>query len=261
MQLHAGTSGFSYDAWLGSFYPPDLPGSEMLRFYGQRLATVEINNTFYRMPKASVLEGWSAQVPAGFVFALKASRRITHIKKLREVADDVAYLYRVAAALADRAGPVLFQLPPYLRKDLPLLRDFLALLPPGHRAALEFRHRSWLDDEVYEALRAADASLCVADAGEECDAPLLATASFGYLRLRRQDYDEAALTRWAERVRVQPWQSAFVYFKHEDAGIGPALAERFQALFSDGRSLRAPAWRAGTDQPVAPPRRRRASRS
>jgi uncharacterized protein YecE (DUF72 family) len=258
MRLQVGTSGFSYDAWRGSFYPGDLPGTEMLRFYARHLSAVEINNTFYRMPKPALLEGWAAQVPSDFVLALKAPRRITHIKKLRDVADDVAYLDKVAAALGDRRGPILFQLPPYLRKDVALLRDFLALLPAEQRAAIEIRHPSWLDDEVYEALRAARVALCVADAGEEFDAPLLATAPFGYLRLRRQDYDEAMLASWAERIRTQPWQDVMVFFKHEDAGIGPALAARFRSLFVDGRSLRAPAWRAEVDQAatVVPQRRR-----
>jgi len=261
MQLQVGTSGFSYDAWRGSFYPQDLPGGAMLRFYAQNLSAVEINNTFYRMPRPAVLEGWAAQVPAGFVFALKAPRRITHIKKIRDVADDVGYLDKVASSLGAHRGPILFQLPPYLRKDVALLRDFLALLPPGCRAVLEFRHASWLDDEVYDTLRAAQAALCVADAGEEFDSPLLATAPFGYLRLRRQDYDEAALASWAERVQAEPWQDVSVFFKHEDAGIGPALAARFRSLFVDGRSLRAPAWRAEAE-PAAPaqPRRQRATR-
>jgi uncharacterized protein YecE (DUF72 family) len=257
MQLQVGTSGFSYEPWRGSFYPADLPAAGMLRFYARHLDAVEINNTFYRMPKAAVLEGWASQVPAGFRFALKAPRRITHIKKICDVADDVAYLGKVAAALGDGRGPTLFQLPPYLRKDAALLRDFLALLPEDDRAVLEFRHPSWLDDEVYDVLRGAGVALCVADAGEEFDAPLLATASFGYLRLRRQDYDEAALASWAERIRAQPWQQVMVFFKHEDEGIGPALAARFRALFVEGRSLRAPAWRAEVEQAASAPRKRR----
>jgi uncharacterized protein YecE (DUF72 family) len=263
MDLRVGTSGFSYDAWRGSFYPDDLPAAEMLRFYGEQLDSVEINNTFYRMPKAPVLEGWAEKVPASFSFALKAPRRITHIKKLGGAEDDVAYLYRVAAALGDRRGPVLFQLPPYLRKDASLLRDFVAGLPDGHRAAFEFRHRSWLDEETFDVLRASGAALCVADAGEETDAPLVATAAFGYLRLRREAYDEGALAGWAERVRAQPWERVHVFFKHEDAGVGPALAARFRSLFADGRSLAAPPWRATVERAVAQaaPRRRRAARN
>ena len=269
MELHVGTSGFSYEKWRGSFYPEDLASGEMLRFYAGQLSSVEINNTFYRMPKRALLEGWSRQVPPQFVFALKAPKRITHIKKLREVADDVTYLHRVAASLAEHRGPILFQLPPYLRKDVPLLRDFLALLPDDPRAVIEVRHRSWLDDEVYEVLRGHAAALCIADAGEEFDAPLLATASFGYLRLRREGYDEAALASWAARVHEQPWQRVFVFFKHEDAGVGPALAARFRSLFVDGRSLAVPPWRATVPEPqpaaigaaVPAPRRRRTTRS
>ncbi len=262
MDLRVGTSGFSYDAWRGPSNPPDLPAADMLRFYAEHLDAVKINNTFYRMPKAELLEAWAAKVPRHFSFALKASRRITHIKRLRDASDEVAYLYRVAAALGERRGPVLFQLPPHLRRDVPLLCDFLAVLPEGHRAAFEFRHPSWLDDEVYDALRASGAALCVADAGEECDAPLLATASFGYLRLRRQDYDERALAGWAERVRSQPWASVHVFFKHEDEGLGPALAARFRSLFVEGRSLAAPPWRAERqlEAAQAAPRRRRATR-
>jgi uncharacterized protein YecE (DUF72 family) len=261
MQLYVGTSGFSYDAWRGSFYPEDVAASDMLAFYGRHLDAVEINNTFYRMPKPALLEGWAAKVPPAFSFALKAPRRITHIKRLREAGDEVAYLYRVADALGARRGPVLFQLPPFLRKDVELLHEFLATLPAGHQAAVEFRHRSWLDDGVLDVLRAAGAALCVADAGEETDAPLAATAPFGYLRLRREDYDEPALARWAERVHGEPWQNVWVFFKHEDEGIGPALAARFRSLFVDGRSLRVPAWRAGReDAAAAAPRRKRAQR-
>jgi uncharacterized protein YecE (DUF72 family) len=257
MDLRVGTSGFSYDAWRGSFYPEDLPAAEMLRFYGEQLDSVEINNTFYRMPKEPVLAGWAEKVPESFSFALKAPRRITHVRKLAGAADEVAYLYRVAGALGERRGPVLFQLPPYVRKDLGLLRDFLALLPDGHRSAFEFRHPSWLDDGTWDVLRARGAALCVADAGEETDAPLVATASFGYLRLRREAYDERTLAGWVERVRAQPWQGVHVYFKHEDAGVGPALAARFRALFVGGRSLAAPPWRAALEQAAAPAARRR----
>ncbi|HEY8518140.1 MAG TPA: DUF72 domain-containing protein [Candidatus Binatia bacterium] len=248
MELRVGTSGFSYDAWRGAFYPSDLPAKAMLAFYARHLDAVEINNTFYRMPKTALLEGWAAQVPDTFSFALKASRRITHIKKLRDVADEVAYLYRVADVLGARRGPVLFQLPPSLQKDVALLRDFLATVPEGHQAAVEFRHRSWLDDEVLGVLQAANAALCVADAGEDTDAPLTATTTFGYLRLRREDYDEAALARWAERVHEQPWQRVWAFFKHEDEGIGPALAARFRSLFVDGRSLAIPPWRATAER-------------
>jgi uncharacterized protein YecE (DUF72 family) len=231
VELFVGTSGFSYPAWRGSFYPDDLPAARMLAHYASRLPAVEINNTFYRMPKAEVLAGWAAQVPAGFTFVLKASRRITHLKRLRDVGDEVAHLYRVAAALGAARGPVLFQLPPFLKKDLPRLTAFLATLPPGHSAAVEFRDPSWLDDAVFEALRASGAALCTADTGEPGDAPLLATAPFGYLRLRRAAYAAADLAAWVRRLRAEPFERAFVFLKHEEAGVGPVLAARFRELF------------------------------
>ena len=241
VQLFAGTSGFAYPAWRGSFYPEKLPAARMLRYYAERLPAVEINNTFYRMPKPALLEGWSGQVPEGFSFALKASRRITHLKRLADTGEELAYLYRAAAALGPRRGPILFQLPPFLKKDLPRLQGFLATLPDDHRAAFEFRHPSWFEDDVMAALREREAALCIAESGEAGDAPLAVTADFGYLRLRRERYDDADLERWVRQVRLQPWERAFVFFKHEAAGAGPALAARFLSLFE----ARAP-------QPVRP---------
>ncbi len=183
MQVLAGTSGYSYAEWKGAFYPAKLPASEMLHFYAEHFATVEINNTFYRMPAETMLARWAREVPAQFAFTLKAPRRITHEKRLREVAQEVAEFVRRAAALGDKLGVILFQLPPYLRKDLPLLEDFLALLPPERRVAVEFRHASWQDDAVYEALTARGAMSCVADT-DKGDTPLVSTADCGYLRLR-----------------------------------------------------------------------------
>ena len=241
VQLFAGTSGFAYPAWRGSFYPEKLPAARMLRYYAERLPAVEINNTFYRMPKPALLEGWSGQVPEGFSFALKASRRITHLKRLADTGEELAYLYRAAAALGPRRGPILFQLPPFLKRDLPRLQGFLAALPDDHRAAFEFRHPSWFEDDVMAALREREAALCIAESGEAGDAPLAVTADFGYLRLRRERYDDADLERWVRQVRLQPWERAFVFFKHEAAGVGPALAARFLSLFE----ARAP-------QPVRP---------
>ncbi len=229
MRVRAGTSGYSYAEWRGAFYPEGLATKEMLRFYAAALPAVEINNTFYRMPKSSVVRGWRDQVPEGFSFVLKASRRITHMQRLRDPADSISFLFKVASELGDALGPVLFQLPPVLKKDLPLLRDFLAALPVGRRAALEFRHASWFDDEVQAALAERGAALVGAERDEDEGAlPLVATASFGYLRLRAPDYDEAALARWAERVRAQSWSEAWVFFKHEEKG--PALAKRFNEL-------------------------------
>ncbi len=229
MRVLAGTSGYSYSAWKGSFYPKDLPSARMLASYADRLPAVEINATFYRMPQARTLAGWRAQVPPAFVFALKAPQRITHVKRLAGAADDVAFFHSVAAELGAALGPVLWQLPPTLRKDLPRLRDFLALLPRGGRAAFEFRHASWHADDVLAALSDAGAALCIAD-DEERSTPPVATAGFGYLRLRRPDYDDAALARWADAVRAQRWDDAFVFFKHEDEARGPAYALRFGEL-------------------------------
>jgi uncharacterized protein YecE (DUF72 family) len=230
MRVLSGTSGFSYKEWKGSFYPEDLPAEAMLRHYSERLPAVEINNTFYRMPKPALLEGWAGQVAEGFRFALKASQRITHHRRLKDAAEEVAYFFGVAATLGDRLGPALFQLPPNLKKDLPRLEAFLGTLPAGRRAAFEFRHASWFEEDVFEALRSRGAALCIAE-DETLATPLVATADWGYLRLRRQDYGEADVAAWAERVRAQKWGEAYVFFKHEDAGAGPRLAAQLQELF------------------------------
>lgn len=229
MQLIVGTSGYSYKEWKGPFYPEDLPAGEMLRFYGERLNGVEINNTFYRMPKASVLEEWASQVPEGFRFSIKASQKITHHRRLKDAGDETEYLTRTVGALGERLGCLLFQLPPNLKVDVERLRGFLALLPSGLPAAFEFRHPSWHDDAVFDALREHGAALCCADTEEdEGDAPLVATADWGYLRLRRPTYERPDLERWAQRVAAQPWERAFVFFKHEDEGAGPKMAAAFR---------------------------------
>jgi uncharacterized protein YecE (DUF72 family) len=232
MNLYAGTSGFSYKEWKGSFYPEDLAAADMLRFYAGRLPAVEINNTFYRLPKESMLAGWAAQVPPAFRFALKASQRITHMKRLRGAEGETEVLMQVAGALGPTLGPILFQLPPNLKVDVARLAAFLELLPPGARAAFEFRHPSWAASEVHEVLAARRCALCVADVDEEPEPEISRTADWGYLRLRRQDYPAAALTRWLERIRDQGWESAYVFFKHEDAGAGPRLAGQFLGLAS-----------------------------
>jgi uncharacterized protein YecE (DUF72 family) len=232
MNLYVGTSGYSYKEWKGSFYPEDLPDKQMLHFYGERFQTVEINNTFYRMPKASVLEAWSAEVPANFKFVLKASQQITHIKRLKNAADSLAYLLKVIATLKEQLGPLLFQLPPYLKKDAPRLSDFLKLLPAEHRAAFEFRHQSWFDEEIFGLLREHHAVLCIAEAENDLEIPFVSTADWGYLRLRRPDYGDKELKEWGERVHGQNWREAFVFFKHEEEGKGPAMAKRFLELSS-----------------------------
>lgn len=227
MIVRAGTSGFSYKEWKGAFYPEDLSSDDMLGYYADHFGTVEINNTYYRMPKDSVLESWAARVPEGFRFVLKANRRITHFKKLKGSAvDDMEYFWSQALTLEERLGPVLVQLPPNFKKNTERLRSFLATIPDGVRPAFEFRHDSWLDDDVYDALRDRNAALVIAQT-EESETPLVATADWGYLRLRKAEYEEGEVAEWAERVQDQDWTEAYVFFKHEEEGTGPALAQRF----------------------------------
>ena len=232
MQVMTGTSGFSYPAWRGSFYPEKLAVGKMLAFYAGKLGAVEINNTFYRMPRPAVLERWAAETPPTFRFAVKSPRSITHMRRLVGADAAVAQLAEGVRGFGERLGPILFQLPANLRKNVEVLEAFLATLAavPGNlRAALEFRHESWLSDDVYAALVRHNAALCVADS-EELATPLVATASWGYLRLRRQDYGKAALRRWAERLRKERFDEAFVFFKHEAEGAGPALADSFRKM-------------------------------
>lgn len=226
MRILAGTSGYAYKEWKGSFYPADLPNDQMLSFYARQFDTVEINNTFYRLPSSKVLLQWADQVPPDFKFILKASQQITHRKRLKGAEEPLSYLLQNASLLESRLGPILFQLPPNLKQDLPRLTDFLAVLPESTQAAFEFRHRSWFADDVYDALRQRGAALCVADTEDETPAKV-ATAGFGYLRLRREHYAPEQLSAWADWVRAQNWETAFVFFKHEDAGAGPALATQF----------------------------------
>ena len=230
MNLYVGTSGYSFPEWKGTFYPAELPAKRMLNYYGQHFRAVEINNTFHRMPKVSVLETWAGEVPSDFRFVLKAPQQITHVQRLKDVDESLSYLLEVAGVLQEHLGPILFQLPPNLKKDLPRLRDFLALLPPRRRVAFEFRHQSWFDDEVFALLQRNQAALCIAEAENDLEIPFLSTADWGYLRLRRPDYGAAELKKWAKRVRGEKWRDVFVFFKHEDAGKGPILAERFLEL-------------------------------
>jgi uncharacterized protein YecE (DUF72 family) len=230
MDLYVGTSGYSYKEWKGTFYPRDLPAGQMLRYYGERFRTVEINNTFYRMPRAAVLEGWAAAVPADFRFVLKAPRHIAHLQERKDRDNSVSRFFELAGTLAGRRGPLLFQLPPTAKKDVPRLRAFLELLPSQHRTAFEFRHPSWFDAEVLGLLREHRTALCVADAEGDLEVPFVATADWGYLRLRRPNYRAAELKAWVKRVQEPGWQEAFVFFKHEDEGKGPRLAKRFLEL-------------------------------
>jgi uncharacterized protein YecE (DUF72 family) len=230
MDLYVGTSGYAYKPWKGPFYPEDLPDKQMLHYYGERFRSVEINNTFYRMPKASILEAWAAEVPPEFKFVIKAPQKITHIQRLKDTDGSVAYLLEIVSVLKDRLGPLLFQLPPHLKKDAARLRDFLALLPPERRAAFEFRHESWFDEEVFGLLRERRAALCIAEAEDDLQVPFVSTADWGYLRLRRPDYGDAELQTWATRIREPDWQDTFIFFKHEDEGKGPQMAKRFLEL-------------------------------
>jgi uncharacterized protein YecE (DUF72 family) len=225
-RLIAGASGYSFKEWKGPFYPADMKPEGMLKFYSEQLATVEINNSFYQMPKTTVLENWAANTPEHFRFAIKASQRITHKARIKgeEAADSVAYLYKVLEALGSKRGPVLYQLPPFLKKDLPRLSDFLAMLPAGHTAAFEFRHDSWFDDEVYAALKGASAALCLSEREDNAPPPLVETAPWGYVRLRLEDYSEDDLRQWAKRLLATGWERIHVYFMHEPTAPGYAKA-------------------------------------
>ena len=224
MRLMAGASGYSFKEWKGTFYPGGMKPEGMLAYYSEHLPTVEINNTFYQMPKTAVLDNWAKLTPASFRFAIKASRRITHMSRLKadSAADSVAYLYRNLEALGEKRGPVLFQLPPFLKKDLARLNDFLQILPADHRAAFEFRNDSWYADEVYDALKRADASLCLSEREDNAPPPLVETAPWGYVRLRLETYSNEELGRWAERLEATGWKEIYVYFMHEPTA--PAYA-------------------------------------
>lgn len=234
IKIHVGTSGYAYKEWKGKFYPEKISSREMLRFYSGRFNTVEINNTFYRMPKESVLASWAEQVPGDFVFALKAPRVITHLKQLRNVFEETEYLFRTLSILDGQLGPVLFQFPKSFRADRPALQDFLDLIPGGRACAFEFRSSSRLDDGVLDLLRESGSSLCIADADENPAHEIISTAPWGYLRLRRSDYTDADLSEWLERILSQKWEKAFVFFKHEDDAKGPEAAIRLRE-FADSR--------------------------
>jgi uncharacterized protein YecE (DUF72 family) len=231
MRVLVGTSGYNFPEWKGTFYPAKLPAAQMLPYYAERLPTVEINYTFYRMPNAKTVAAWAQAVPDGFTFVLKAPQRITHIGRLKDVDDPVRYFTETIRPLGAKLGPILVQLPPNFKQDLARLKDFLTLFPADLQCAWEFRHASWFSDATYEALRTANAALCVADT-EEGHTPLEATADFGYFRLRDEGYTKTQLERWAGTVTTlgRRWRRAFVFFKHEEAGQGPKLAGTFAAL-------------------------------
>jgi len=226
MNIWIGTSGFQYPEWKGNFYPEDLAAAKMLPFYAERLTTTEINYTFRRIPSPKTIDNWNKLTPEKFRFGLKAPQKVTHFAKLRDCTDTLRYFHQTVSALGAKLGPVLFQLPPSFKKDATVLAEFLEEIPSGMRAAFEFRHASWFDDEVFALLRARAVTLCLADS-EKLSAPVVATSDFGYLRLRREDYQTSDIARWAETVRkhAESWNDVFIYFKHEEAGIGPKLAQ------------------------------------
>ena len=230
MKILAGTSGYAFKEWKGNFYPQDLKDDGMLGFYASKFPTVEINNTFYRLPRENVLRDWAAQVPETFTFALKASQRITHYARLKEEsASLVDFLLKNTATLGDRLGPILFQLPPNMKKDVNRFRGFLGLLPFDRRYAFEFRHDSWFDDEVYSALRERDIAMCIAEQ-DDFACPVICTSTWGYLRLHKLDYNAGELVDWAKRVVGQQWNEAYVFFKHDETehgGSGPPAVETF----------------------------------
>ena len=230
MRVCAGTSGYSYKEWKGKFYPEKLPANQMLAFYAKSLPSVEINNTFYRMPKKNVLENWRRQVPDNFRFAVKASQRISHKKRLKDAEEETNYLLDSLQALGSCLGIVLFQMPPYFRKDGECLKHFLGTLPVSLPCAFEFRHESWFDQDTFDTLREHNKTLCTADETNSKFHDIVRTANIGYLRLRRGEYDKSDLTRWAKAVVTEDWSECFVFFKHEDECGGPELAHSFMDI-------------------------------
>jgi uncharacterized protein YecE (DUF72 family) len=229
--IYIGTSGYNYPEWKGTFYPDTLAASKMLGYYAERFSTVEINYTFYRMPTAALVAGWASQVPADFKFTLKAPKRITHDRRLRDVADAVRAFCEAAAELGDRLGAMLFQLAPNFKKDLTVFDDFLAVLPPRLCAAFEFRHDSWLDEDVYARLRSRNLALCIADS-EKRTTPVMSTADYAYFRLRDEGYTERHIAEWADAMRALSTQcrDIYVYFKHEEEGKGPEFGRMLKEL-------------------------------
>ena len=239
MNYWIGTSGFQYSEWKGTFYPEDLPAAKMLSFYAERLTTTEINYTFHRIPAPKTIDNWCKLTPETFRFGLKAPQKITHFSRLRNCGDTVDYFYDVVSGLGSRLGPILFQLPPNLKKNCALLEHFTECLPASMRAAFEFRDSSWFDQEIFTILRKRNVALCLADA-EKLATPFEPTADWGYLRLRREDYQQADVIRWGEAVKAlnEKWSDAFIYFKHEESGVGPRLAAQMIEFLASEKRLR-----------------------
>jgi uncharacterized protein YecE (DUF72 family) len=228
--IWVGTSGYNYPEWKGSFYPEKLPAAKMLPYYAERFATVEINYTFYRAPNEKILRGWDVATPERFKLTLKAPKRITHDARLRDCGDRVRQFLETAAVLGPKLGALLFQLPPNLKKDLALFDAFLETFPPRVCAAFEFRHVSWLDEEIYSRLRARNLALCVADS-EKLSTPVEVTADYAYFRLRDEGYGPTDIERWARVIeeRTSQCRDVYVYFKHEESGKGPEFARELIA--------------------------------
>ena len=235
-QLYLGTSGFAYHEWKGPFYPPTLKAREMLPFYASRFRSVEVNYTFRQQPAETTLVAWRDATPEGFLFTLKAHQRITHWMRLAGADEAVSTMLDRFALLGGRLGPILFQCPPTLPFDRSLIERFLGFLPPTYRYAFEFRHPSW--DEARDVLRAQGAAWCTAETDEAPfpDGGTIASAPFVYLRLRKTAYEDAELEAWSRRIAAALGEGAdvFCYFKHEDKGAGPILAERMAALVAGG---------------------------
>lgn len=260
MRIVVGTSGFSYPEWRGTFYPEGLPEKAMLSAYGERLPSVEINNTFYQMPKPALFEGWLQKVPENFTFAIKAPRRITHISKLENVDAAMALFLQTARILGARLGPLLFQLPPTFKKNEAVLEKFLKLCPKDLSIALEFRHASWFEDSVYTLLREHAVALVAAevDADEGEGSPYVHTAPFSYIRLRKNEYDEAGLAAALERIRALGVERAFVYMKHEV--LGPSYAQKILERAGESWTPALGALEAAPEA-AAPPRKKAPSRA
>ncbi len=234
MKMYIGTSGYGYKEWKGKFFPEKISPREMLGFYSERFNSVEINNTFYHMPTEHVLAAWADQVPDNFVFAFKAPQTITHLKRLKNVEEESAYLFRTLSILEQKLGPVLFQLPGSFRADLHALKDFLDLIPGDVPCAFEFRSPTWLGNGIPGLLRERGCSLCISDTDENPAKEIIETAPWGYLRLRRSGYTDADLSQWLERISSRKWEKAFVFFKHEEEALGPEMALRFNQLAASG---------------------------
>jgi len=227
MKWWAGTSGFSYKEWKGVFYPQDLASTKWLNYYATKLNAVEINNTFYRFPKKSMLEGWSEQVGARFRFVLKAPKRITHYRALKDCEQDTKDFCALAQTLGPRLGAILFQLPPTLPGDPERLEKFLAVVPESTPCAFEFRHASWIEEDVLQLLKARNCALCICDTDEVPNPKIISTADFGYIRLRKEEYTDAEIAWWKEKIGKAGWKQVFVFLKHEDGATGPKLAKQF----------------------------------